>query len=201
VCRVGESALGRAAMPTGLGASRRHLEPCSLWKQWTLKQRLIAGIENVPAGKMPIFFTLTFPLATAPDEDEAHRAWRSLVARLRYRGYLGEYGWVLQRQKQGTLHFHGIAHLPWFSDGLAEWRQLILKSGLAYRTSSCGPPLRAPQGICGATATAERALAATRRPTKRLALSRGACKPQRHSQTPRFNYPRYVAFRTCIIWL
>lgn len=82
---------------------------------------------------MPMFFTLTFPLATAPDEDEAHRAWRSLVARLRYRGYLGEYGWVLQRQKQGTLHFHGIAHLPWFSDGLAEWRQLILKSGFGVQ--------------------------------------------------------------------
>ncbi len=106
---------------------------CSRWKQWTLKQRLIAGIENVPAGKMPMFFTLTFPLANAPDEDEAHRAWRSLVARLRYRDYLDEYGWVLQRQKQGTLHFHGIAHLPWFSDGLAEWRQLLLKSGFGVQ--------------------------------------------------------------------
>jgi hypothetical protein len=101
---------------------------CSLWNQWTLKQRLIAGIENVPAGKMPMFFTLTFPLDHAPDEDEAHRAWRSLVARLRYRGYLDAYGWVLQRQRNGTLHFHGIAHMPWFADGLAEWRELLIKS-------------------------------------------------------------------------
>ncbi len=77
---------------------------------------------------MPMFFTLTFPLDHAPDEDEAHRAWRSLVARLRYRGYLDAYGWVLQRQRNGTLHFHGIAHLPWFADGLAEWRELLVKS-------------------------------------------------------------------------
>lgn len=90
--------------------------------------RLIAGIENVPSGKMPMFFTLTFPLADAPDEDEAHRAWRSLVARLRYRDYLGAYGWVPQRQRNGTLHFHGIAHMPWFADGLAEWRELLVKS-------------------------------------------------------------------------
>ena len=77
---------------------------------------------------MPMFFTLTFPLANAPDEDEAHRAWRSLVARLRYRDYLGAYGWVLQRQYNRTLHFHGIAHMPWFADGLAEWRELLVKS-------------------------------------------------------------------------
>lgn len=82
---------------------------------------------------MPMFFTLTFPLANAPDEDEAHRAWRSLVARLRYRDYLDEYGWVLQRQKQGTLHFHGIAHLPWFADGLIEWRELLVKSGFGVQ--------------------------------------------------------------------
>jgi hypothetical protein len=106
---------------------------CALWKQLSLRQRLVAGIENVPAGKLPMFFTLTFPLSNAPDEDEAHRAWRSLVARLRYRDYLGAYAWVLQRQKQGTLHFHGIGHLPWFSDGLAEWRQLVVESGFGVQ--------------------------------------------------------------------
>jgi len=106
---------------------------CALWKQVTLTQRLVAGVENVPADKMPMFFTLTFPLARAPDELEAHRAWRSLVARLRYREYLGAYGWVLQRQRNGTLHFHGIAHLPWFADGLAEWRELLVKSGLGVQ--------------------------------------------------------------------
>ncbi len=99
----------------------------------TLTQRLIAGVENVPAGKLPMFFTLTFPLARAPDECEAHRAWRSLVARLRYREYLGAYAWVLQRQRNGTLHFHGIAHLPWFADGLAEWRELLVKSGFGVQ--------------------------------------------------------------------
>jgi hypothetical protein len=99
----------------------------------TLTQRLIAGVENVPAEKVPMFFTLTFPLAHAPDESEAHRAWRSLVARLRYRDYLGAYGWVLQRQRNGTLHFHGIAHMPWFDDGLAEWRELLVKSGFGVQ--------------------------------------------------------------------
>lgn len=106
---------------------------CSVWKQWTLKQRFIAGIEKVPPGKLPMFFTLTFPLADAPDENGAHRAWRSLVARLRYRSYLGAYGWVLQRQRNGTLHFHGIGHLPWFTDGLAEWRELLIKSGFGVQ--------------------------------------------------------------------
>jgi hypothetical protein len=94
----------------------------------TLTERLISGIENVPADKMPMFFTLTFPLAHAPDESEAHRAWRSLVARLRYRKYLSAYAWVLQRQRNRTLHFHGIAHMPWFADDLTEWRELLVKS-------------------------------------------------------------------------
>jgi hypothetical protein len=106
---------------------------CALWKQMTMTQRLNAGIENVPTGKMPMFFTLTFPLNYAPNEDEAHRAWRSLVARLRYRSYLGAYAWVLQRQRNGTLHFHGIGHLPWFPDGLAEWRELLIKSGFGVQ--------------------------------------------------------------------
>jgi hypothetical protein len=106
---------------------------CSLWKQWTLKQRFIAGIENVPSGKLPMFFTLTFPLDRAPDEDGAHKAWRQLVARLRYREYLSAYGWVLQRQRNETLHFHGIAHLPWFSDGLSEFRDLLVKSGFGIQ--------------------------------------------------------------------
>jgi hypothetical protein len=102
---------------------------CSAWKQWTLKQRFTAGIDTPSVGKCAMFFTLTFPQARAPDEDQAHRAWRSLVGRLRYRRYLGPYGWVLQRQHNGTLHFHGIAQLPWFNDALAEWRELLLKSG------------------------------------------------------------------------
>jgi hypothetical protein len=102
---------------------------CARWKGWTLKQRFIAGIENVPAGKLAMFFTLTFPLDKAPTEDGAQQAWRSLVGRLRYRDYLGVVGYTKERQKNGTLHYHGIAHLPWFDDGLAEWRELIIKSG------------------------------------------------------------------------
>jgi len=118
--------------------------PCGRWRvcpgccvrtQYLLKQRLIAGIENPPTGKLPMFFTLTFPQARAPDEDEAHACWRKLVGRLRYRSYLGAYAWVLQRQQggTGTLHFHGIGYLPWFSDGLAEWRQLVVASGFGVQ--------------------------------------------------------------------
>jgi hypothetical protein len=106
---------------------------CSVWKQWTLTQRFLAGIdsENVPADKVAMFVTLTFALSRAPDEDGAHNALRSLVGRLRYRDYLGAYGWVLQRQKNGTLHYHGIWHVRPFppADKLAEWRGLIQKSG------------------------------------------------------------------------
>jgi hypothetical protein len=112
---------------------RRTCPGCARWKGWKLKQRFMAGIENVPAGKWAVFFTLTFPLYRAPSEEAAHRAWRSLVGRLRYRRYLGAYGWTLERQKNGTLHFHGIVHLPWFADGLAEWRELLGKSGFGPR--------------------------------------------------------------------
>lgn len=80
-----------------------------------------------------MFFTLTFPLAAAPDEDDAHRSLRSLVRRLRYRDLLDDYGWVLQRQQNGTLHYHGIAHMPWLDDGLREWRRLIVASGFGVQ--------------------------------------------------------------------
>lgn len=106
---------------------------CSVWKQWTLKQRFTAGIEQVPAGRLAMFFTLTFPEADAPDEDAAHAAWRSLVGRLRYREQLGAFGWALQRQRNGTLHYHGIAHMPWLDDGLVEWRRLIVNSGFGVQ--------------------------------------------------------------------
>jgi hypothetical protein len=76
-----------------------------------------------------MFFTLTFPGDRAPDEATAHAAWRALVGRLRYRDQLNAYGWVLQRQASGVLHYHGIAHMPWQSDGLAMWRELIVASG------------------------------------------------------------------------
>jgi len=102
-------------------------------KQWELAQRFIAGIENVEAPLLPMFFTLTFPAMNAPDEDAAQAALRSLVRRLRHRGYLGPYGWVLQRQRNGTLHFHGIAHMPWFDDGLVEWRSLLIASGFGVQ--------------------------------------------------------------------
>jgi hypothetical protein len=80
-----------------------------------------------------MFFTLTFPLDRAPTEAEAHAALRSFVRRLRYRDHLGAYGWVLHRQRNGTLHYHGIAHMPWFDDGLAEWRALLLASGFGVQ--------------------------------------------------------------------
>lgn len=116
--------------------------PCGRWRrcpvcakrlQFKLRNRFLAGIERVPDGMHPMFFTLTFPAAAAPDESEAQRCWRSLVRRLRYRDLLGEYGFVLQRTKQGVLHFHGIAQMPWMDDGLAEWRRLILASGFGVQ--------------------------------------------------------------------
>ena len=108
---------------------------CALWKQWQLTQRFTAGIEKTPSPFVPLFFTLTFPADQAPTEDDAHTAWRSLVARLRYRDRLGAYGWVLQRTKRGTLHFHGIAHMVRWpqDDGLAEWRMLLEASGFGIQ--------------------------------------------------------------------
>ncbi len=117
---------------------------CRIRKTWEIKARFLAGMESVPPGKSAKFVTLTFPRDQAPTEDEAHQALRSLVSRLRYRDYLGSYGWVLQRQgngagndlakhpsgeEPGTLHYHGVFHLPWFDDELVEWRSLVKASG------------------------------------------------------------------------
>lgn len=120
---------------------------CGLRKQWELRQRFIAGVRDVPPGKVADFFTLTFPSRQAPDETQAHVALRSLVRRLRHRGYLGAYGWVLQRQGNGTLHYHGIAHLPWFADDLAEWRGLIQASGFGPQNKLL-PARREHAGYC-----------------------------------------------------
>jgi hypothetical protein len=68
-----------------------------------LRLRFLAGIEDVPEGSRAMFFTFAFPAGEAPDETEAQHRWRSL----------SEYGFVLQRTRRGTLHFHGIAHIPW----------------------------------------------------------------------------------------
>lgn len=111
----------------------RSCRGCGLRKQWEITARLTAGIEQAPLPLLPMFFTLTFPEDQAPDEDAAHAALRSLVQRLRYRQYLGEYAWVLHRQKNGTLHHHGIAWLPWFGDDLAEWRRLVVASGFGVQ--------------------------------------------------------------------
>jgi hypothetical protein len=146
---------------------------CSVWKQWTLKQRFIAGIEQVPAGQLAMFFTLTFPESRAPDEDAAHVAWRSLVGRLRYCEQLGAFGWVLQRQQggTGTLHFHGIAHMPWFDDGLTEWRRLIVKSGFGV-PNRLVVARREHAGYCAKYISTRMAtLAPLRRPTGSRAIS------------------------------
>lgn len=116
--------------------------PCGRWRtcagcgrriQWQLAQRFLAGISKVPENKTAMFFTLTFPLYAAPDETGAHSAFRAFTRRLRYRGHLGAYGWVLQRQENGTLHYHGIAHLPYFDDDLEEWRELLIASGFGVQ--------------------------------------------------------------------
>lgn len=112
--------------------------PCGRWREcpgcarrlgWKLYLRFLAGIERVEPPYIADFFTLTFPESRAPDEDEAHESLRSLVKRLRYRELLGAFGWVLQRQENGTLHYHGIAHMPWMEDDLKEWRRAIKASG------------------------------------------------------------------------
>lgn len=108
----------------------RTCPPCARRLQWKLRNRFLAGIEKAPPGLHPMFFTLTFPQAV--DEEQAQKAWSSMVRRLRYRG-MGEYGFVLQRTKRGTLHFHGIAHMPWFTDELAEWRRLLQASGFGIQ--------------------------------------------------------------------
>ena len=112
--------------------------PCGRWRlcggcgrrlQWQLIQRFLAGIQQSEEPYVPMFFTLTFALSNAPDEDQAHAAIRSLVSRLRYRDQLGPYGWVLHRQKNGTLHHHGIVHMRYQKDDLKLWRELIKASG------------------------------------------------------------------------
>lgn len=111
----------------------RNCKPCARRLQHRLRQRFLAGIAEVPQGRQAMFLTLTFSGQDAPDEDEAQRCWRSLTRRLRYRDLLGEYGFVLQRTKRGTLHFHGIAHMPWMDDDLAEWRALLTASGFGVQ--------------------------------------------------------------------
>lgn len=116
--------------------------PCGGWRecrgcahrlQWKLRSRFLAGIEQVPAGQHPMFFTLTFPVQRAPDEDQAQAAWRSLVRRLRYRELLGEYGFILQRTRQDVLHWHGIGHFRYMADGLSLWRSLLVASGFGVQ--------------------------------------------------------------------
>lgn len=55
------------------------------------------------------------------------------MGRLRRRGLLGYYGWVLQRTKAGTLHFHGVGEMPWMDDGLLKWRKLLTASGFGMQ--------------------------------------------------------------------
>lgn len=109
----------------------RTCEGCARRKSYELRQRFLAGIEQVQPPHLPMFFTLTFPASWAPTEDQAHTALRALTRRLRYRDLLGPYGWCLHTQanQARTLHYHGIAHMPWMEDDLAEWRELLVASG------------------------------------------------------------------------
>lgn len=107
---------------------------CALRLGWELQKRFGEGIRQAPRPDLhAMFFTLTFPHDAS--EDDAHAALRSLVARLRYRELLTEFGWVLQRgkpsahSKLGHLHYHGVAWMPWMSDDLKQWRDLLARSG------------------------------------------------------------------------
>ena len=103
-------------------------------KQWEVQQRLIAGIVEAPPGRFAGFFTLTFPAAQQPTEDELQRAWRALVGRLRRRDLLGAYGWTIQRTKRGTLHMHGVGHFHW-DPNLTRWRAALTASGFGIQNT------------------------------------------------------------------
>lgn len=111
----------------------RVCQGCARWMRWRIISRFVAGIEHADPDRPAKFFTLTFPAAQDPTEAEAHAALRGLVARLRRRDLLGYYGWVLQRTKAGTLHYHGIAEMPWMDDGLALWRGLVTAAGFGVQ--------------------------------------------------------------------
>lgn len=105
----------------------RTCEGCARRLQGELVARFSRAITEAPSDLPAKFFTLTFPAGEAPEEAEAHRALRSLVRRLRHRELLTEYGWVLQRQKNSTLHYHGVGFMPWLD--MDEWRELVIASG------------------------------------------------------------------------
>ena len=105
----------------------RTCEGCAKRLQAELIARFVRGINEAPSDTPAKFFTLTFPSDQAPDETEAHTALRSWVRRMRHRELLGEYGWVLQRQKNSTLHYHGVVFMPWLD--MNEWRELVVASG------------------------------------------------------------------------
>ncbi|MFT4048821.1 MAG: hypothetical protein QM648_03185 [Solirubrobacterales bacterium] len=66
---------------------------------------------------------------TADLPDRLRICLRRLLSKLRYRKLVGDYGWVLQRQENGTLHYHGIFFMKWFTDDLMLWRKLVVESG------------------------------------------------------------------------
>ncbi len=107
----------------------RRCPGCAMRKQWELAGRFRVAIQKPPKGMFPAFVTLTFPEDRAPTAAEAHECLRRLISKLRYRKLLAGYGWVLQRQENGTLHYHGIFFMKWFRDDLELWRKLVEESG------------------------------------------------------------------------
>lgn len=111
----------------------RVCQGCARWKRWHLVCRFAAGIEQADPSRPATFVTLTFKAQDAPTEDDAHAALRELVKRLRKADRLGYYGWVLQRTKVGTLHYHLIAEVPWMDDKLEGWRADVGASGFGIQ--------------------------------------------------------------------
>lgn len=69
-----------------------------------VRQRIL-GYINTKRGKKELYFwTVTFPEGI-PD-DVAYRVYNIWLTSLRQRKMLREYLWVVERQKNGTLHFH-----------------------------------------------------------------------------------------------
>ena len=87
---------------------------------------------------------------------------RKLVATLRRAGYLGAYGWVLQRTKRQTLHYHVVMHLPWL-DGLEEWRRIVTESGFGPQNKLAVADVRAAAYVSRYISTGLASLAPLRR--------------------------------------
>ncbi len=69
-----------------------------------VRQRLLTMINTMKGGKELYFWTVTFPVGTG--DDIAYQAFNTWLTALRQKRYLRNYLWVVERQQNGTCHFH-----------------------------------------------------------------------------------------------